>query len=176
MSGLRQPPAIDTPRLQLRAPALGDAARIAELCADFDIPRMTTRMPWPYRLQDAESFLAAMEKADARRDRIFAVTHPDHGLIGMVGLHQRERMPELGYWLGKAHWGKGYATEAVAAALAWARDVWKRKVVEAGHFADNPASGNVLIKNDFLYTGDVPLKRSEARGADVPVRQMVWIA
>ena len=47
----------------------------------------------------------------------------------------------------------------------------------AGHFADNPASGQVLCKAGFLYTGDVELRPSAARGrADVPTRMMVWLA
>ena len=38
-------PAIRTERLKLRAPQPADAQRIAELCGDPEIPRMTTRMP-----------------------------------------------------------------------------------------------------------------------------------
>ena len=46
---------------------------------------------------------------------------------------------------------------------------WRKNVVVAGHFADNPASGQVLCKAGFLYTGDVELRPSAARGgADVP--------
>ena len=46
----------------------------------------------------------------------------------------------------------------------------------AGHFADNPASGQVLCKAGFLYTGEVALKASRARGHAVPTRMMVWLA
>ena len=68
------------------------------------------------------------------------------------------------------------ATEAAQGALAWARNDWRRKVVVAGHFADNPASGQVLCKSGFLYTGDVELRPSAARGQTVPTRMMVWLA
>ena len=54
---------------------------------------------------------------------------------------------------------------------------WRRNVVVAGHFADNPASGQVLCKAGFLYTGDVELRPSRGpRRDDVPTRMMVWLA
>jgi len=54
---------------------------------------------------------------------------------------------------------------------------WRRNVVVAGHFADNPASGQVLCKAGFLYTGDVERRASRSRGgAEVPTRMMVWLA
>jgi len=46
----------------------------------------------------------------------------------------------------------------------------------SGHFADNPASGRVLEKAGFLYTGEVQSRRSTARGAAAPTRMMVWLA
>ena len=42
--------------------------------------------------------------------------------------------------------------------------------------ADNPASGAVLIKAGFLYTGDVMPRFSAARGEEAPTRMMVWLA
>jgi RimJ/RimL family protein N-acetyltransferase len=134
---------------------------------------MTVRIPHPYTTQDAEGFIARMGEPGR-----FAIETPHDGLVGVLGFHDVDRFgaPELGYWLGKAYWGKGLATEAVNGALAWARDVWGRKVVRAGHFADNDASAGVLIKSDFLYTGDVVEKPSLARGGPAPTRMMVWLA
>ncbi|HEX7887447.1 MAG TPA: GNAT family N-acetyltransferase, partial [Phenylobacterium sp.] len=80
-------------------------------------------------------------------------------------------------WFGRPFWGRGYATEAVTGALRWAGSDWRKNVVWAGHFADNPASGQVLCKAGFLYTGDVEPRPSVARGgAAVPTRMMVWLA
>ena len=50
---------LETPRLRLRAPRRSDAARIAALCADFEVARTTARLPHPYALEDAEAFLAS---------------------------------------------------------------------------------------------------------------------
>jgi RimJ/RimL family protein N-acetyltransferase len=169
-------PVIRTKRLTLRAPAPADAARVAQLCADFDITRMTTRMPWPYGLADARAFVAAVSGQDHARDNTFLVEHEDEGVVGCVGLFTPGRLPEIGYWIGRPYWGRGFATEAAGAALDWARDDWRKKVVVAGHFADNPASGAVLCKTGFLYTGAVEMRDSIARKAVAATRMMVWLA
>ena len=46
----------------------------------------------------------------------------------------------------------------------------------AGHFADNPASGRVLEKAGFLYTGELRTGFSRARGEEARTRRMVWLA
>ena len=168
-------PAIRTERLKLRAPTPVDAPRIAQLCNDADIPRMTTRMPWPYDLADAEYFVDAVAEQDHERENTFLIEH-DGEVVGCVGLFMRNRLPEIGYWIGRPYWGRGFATEAAKAALRWARDDWRKKVIVAGHFADNPASGTVLTKAGFLYTGDVEMRHSLARGEVAATRMMVWIA
>ena len=166
-------PTIETPRLALRPVRPTDVNRIAELAADYDVARMTVRIPHPYSEEAAESFINRMCEPGR-----FAIETRAHGLIGVLGFHDLDRfgVPEIGYWLGKPHWGQGLATEAVSAALVWASRGWGRKVVRAGHFADNPASGNVLIKANFLYTGEVRAKPSLARGETAPTRMMIWIA
>lgn len=170
-------PVIATPRLRLRAPSAADAPKIAALANDPDVARMTTRMPHPYSLADAETFLAACEANDQAQETVFAIEHDGKGLVGMLGFHPNpEGRTELGYWLGRPYWGQGLATEAASAALGWAAQAWKRRFLVAGHFADNPASGQVLCKTGFLYTGEVVPRHSLARGETAATRMMVWLA
>jgi RimJ/RimL family protein N-acetyltransferase len=174
MAGLSS---LSTPRLTLRAPASGDADRIAALANDIDIARMTTSMPHPYSREDAEAFLARAQTVDPDREVAFAIDDGRDGLIGVVGLFPHGLLgPEIGYWIGRDYWGQGYATEAASAILLWAGKDWGRRAVMSGHFADNPASGRVLEKAGFLYTGEVQSRRSTARGAAAPTRMMVWLA
>jgi RimJ/RimL family protein N-acetyltransferase len=84
--------------------------------------------------------------------------------------------PETGYWIGRDYWGRGFATEALEGAMVWASRKWKRRALVAGHFADNPASGRVLEKAGFLYTGEVRKPFSRARQSPVDTRRMVWLA
>ena len=169
-------PKINTQRLSLRSPRGADAPRVAQMCSDIAIPRMSTRMPWPYSLEDAREFIDLVERQDHERENTFLIEHPDEGVVGCIGLFINGRVPEIGYWFGREFWGNGYATEACQAALRWAREDWRKKVVVAGHFADNPASGAVLCKSGFLYTGDIEMRHSRARGEETPTRMMVWLA
>ena len=170
-------PVLETRRLRLRAPEARDLTAIAEYCADFDVARMTIAIPHPYRPEDAEGFLKSVQALDPRRERVFLIEHEHDGPAGMVGFHQNDDpYPEIGYWVAKPFWGRGFATEAAQAALDWAKRAWKRKVVASGHFPDNPASGRVLSKCGFLYTGEMRRKRCVARDAEVDLRMMVWLA
>ncbi|MBX3485193.1 GNAT family N-acetyltransferase [Phenylobacterium sp.] len=170
-------PAIATERLVLRGLVAGDAPQVAELASDFNVAAMTARIPHPYALSDAEWFVGYAQARDPRREANFAIEHRRFGVIGVLGFDGTDpRRPEVGYWLGRPFWGRGYASEALKAAMAWARADWGKNAVWAGHFADNRASGGVLVKAGFLYTGDVETRHSVARGEDVPTRMMVWLA
>jgi RimJ/RimL family protein N-acetyltransferase len=170
-------PTISTPRLTLRAPEHPDAGVIASLADDLDVARITTRLPHPYGRADAEAFIAQMRECDLAREVAFVIEDAQAGVVGMIGLHPGGQFgPEIGYWLGRPYWGRGIATEAALAALVWAKDDWGRRVVMSGHFADNPASGRVLEKAGFLYTGEIQPRRSTARAAVAPTRMMVWLA
>ena len=170
-------PTLTSQRLRLRPLAPGDAQRMAELANDFDVARMTTAIPHPYALGQAEAFIAHMQKCDPRREAVFAIEGDAETFMGVIGVHPGPRRPpELGYWLGRPYWGAGFATEAARAVTAWAGVAWRKRVLVSGHFADNPVSGQVLCKADFLYTGEVTPRHSLARGQDAPTRMMVWLA
>ncbi|MBX7248292.1 MAG: GNAT family N-acetyltransferase [Caulobacteraceae bacterium] len=170
-------PVIETRRLTLRAPEDRDVTRIAQMAADYDVARMSLRMPHPYSVDDARSFLLRAACQDRRRENTFVIELEDEGPVGVIGLfHDRDPYPEMGYWIGKPYWGRGLATEAAEGALAWASRSWRKRAVAAGHFRDNPASGRVLTKSGFLYTGEVRRAHSAARAEDTEIRMMVWMA
>ena len=177
MSVIERSPRIETRRLALRAPTVSDAGRIAALANDLGVARMTTRLPHPYLRGDADAFLSRMAALDYAREAVFAIELEQEGPIGVVGLHPSGSFaPEIGYWLGRPYWGRGFATEAAAAVLAWAKSAWRQKAVVSGHFEDNPASGRVLVKAGFLYTGVIEPRHSVARNAVARTRMMVWLA
>ncbi|MDX2235315.1 MAG: GNAT family N-acetyltransferase [Hyphomonadaceae bacterium] len=164
---------IRTERLILRPPAGADATRVGVLCRDPAVARMVTMMPFPQPDIAVEGFLLIME---ARRrlgtDRVFALDLPGEGVIGVAGAHARgEEGVEIGYWLGRPFWGQGLATEAARAVTDVARALERGPVV-AGHFTDNPASGRVLEKAGFVYTGEVTPRFSLARKEKADVRMM----
>jgi RimJ/RimL family protein N-acetyltransferase len=171
-------PVVSTERLILRGPVVTDAAALVAICGDRNVAGMTTSLPHPYGLADAEQWIVRAQACDWRRNALFVIEHHAFGVVGLLDFdHDRGPRAEIGYCLGRPYWNRGYATEAVRGALRWVKRDWRRNVVVAGHFADNPASGQVLCKAGFLYTGDVELRPCAARdGAEVPTRLMVWLA
>ncbi|MBR7621817.1 GNAT family N-acetyltransferase [Phenylobacterium sp. 20VBR1] len=174
MCSIQIEPVIETQRLRLRLPRMTDAPRVAKLLNDRELARMTHSIPHPYGLEDAQSYLAQADDADARA--MFVIDHPEQGPVGVVGFDSENGAPEMECWIGRPFWGLGFATEAAQGALVWAHRDWKRRYVLARHFSDNPASASVLCKTGFLYTGEVKLSPSAARGEAVPSRMMVWLA
>ena len=170
-------PTLTTARLTLRPLRLDDAPVMTRLVDDPVVAAMTTSIPHPFPEGAAEDFIERMSETEPDREGVFALETASDGFIGALGFHPDDRgAVEVGYWLGRPFWGQGYMTEAVVGALDWAGGVWGRRYQLAGHFADNPASGQVLVKTGFLYTGDVVPRFSVARGEAAPTRMMVWLA
>jgi RimJ/RimL family protein N-acetyltransferase len=159
-------PVLETERLVLRAPRFEDAKAIARLANDRRIAENTTRIPHPYRLADAETFIAAVNKSEG--ELAFLVTLDDEP-IGGCGLAQHDGPePDLGYWLGAPHWGNGYATEAARAVIDYAFTVLDFEALQAGARCTNPASRRVLEKCAFQWTG-VGLYRIRALASSAPI-------
>ncbi len=77
--------------------------------------------------------------------------------IGGIGLERHADVvrftAEIGYWLGTAHWGKGYAAEAVSAFVDYAFTTFDFERLEAWVFATNERSARVLEKCGFRHEG-----------------------
>jgi ribosomal-protein-alanine N-acetyltransferase len=93
-----------------------------------------------------------------------------HGeLVGAAGLRFElaHKRGELGYWIARAHWGRGIASEAVRALVEHAFEALALERVFAHHFAWNPASGRVLekagLRREGLLRGHV---QKDGRAAD----------
>jgi ribosomal-protein-alanine N-acetyltransferase len=155
---------IQTQRLVLRPPALADAAEICLLAGDYDVASMTGTIPHPYSEQMAAAWIA--EVIAGEEGVVFVIEH-DGKLIGCTGYRPfGPDHAELGYWIGKPFWGKGYATEAVGALIAHAFSTDGFDYLKAGYFAGNPRSQRVLEKLGFLASGE-ETRDCAARGEEV---------
>jgi RimJ/RimL family protein N-acetyltransferase len=159
-------PVLETKRLTLRAPCLEDAKTLATLANDRRIAENTARMPHPYKLADAQSFITGANRAGG--EVVFLVTLRDGTAIGACGITTLEESPELGYWLGVEHWGKGYATEALHAVIDYAFTDLGHDALQAGARVTNPGSRRVLEKCGFQWTG-VGLYRIRAINSSAPI-------
>ena len=156
------PDHITTDRLILRRPVMADADVIVPLIGDLEVARWLTRVPHPYGLDDAREFLrrVSREGADVRFIEMNGV------LVGCIGT-----VNELGYWLGRAHWSQGIASEACKAIIA---DHFARghTHLDSGYFIGNTASRRVLEKQGFSPTS-LCQKKSRATGETHALQRMM---
>ena len=161
-----------TERLLLRPGFPEDAPALMNAIADLSIVRHLTAAPWPYRMRDAEAFLAAPRDPVLPSLLVFERTDGPIQLVGTIGLGRRASgAVEMGYWIARSQWGRGIATEAGTAMIGIARALGLASL-EGSHFLDNPASGRVLEKLGFAATGLIAPRRSCARDEDSPARLM----
>lgn len=170
---------IATERLVLRALRVDDAERITALASEYDIARMTERIPHPYSIGDAEQWISTI--VSPQSEELVCVIECGGETIGCIGLI---RVPEgvfdngvaiLGYWIGKPYWGHGHATEAAQGVMRHAFHDWKVERICVDHFADNPASARVIEKLGFRYIKPVEVN-SIARGGKVDALHYVMEA
>lgn len=158
---------LETERLILRAPKLEDAKHVAALANDKRIAENTRRIPHPYSRADAEDFIATANTP--RADTQFLITTHAGLPVGACGIATHdEAAPEIGYWLGVKHWGKGYGTEAVRALIDFAFTELAHETLSAGARVTNPASRRILEKCGFQWTG-VGLCRIRALNSSAPI-------
>lgn len=142
------PHRIETARLVLRAPIRGDVPDIVKLADNRAIYEVLARLPHPYTRADGIAFVEIF--AQRPDERPYAITLGER-FIGVVGFtfHGGEP-PELGYWLGEPHWGKGIMSEAVKGLLdaAFATHLYPR--IKSRALSSNAASLNVLRKAGFV--------------------------
>jgi RimJ/RimL family protein N-acetyltransferase len=163
-----------TERLLLRPAWEEDAEAVFPAIADERIVRNLATAPWPYLPEHASGWVAAERPAHRPACLIFLRAGEAPALVGGIGIHDTPQGDvELGYWIARSHWGRGYASEAGEAVVRFARTALRLPRLVAGHFLDNPASGSVLRKLGFQPTGRIAMRHSVARGAETPMAEFV---
>jgi RimJ/RimL family protein N-acetyltransferase len=116
-------------------------------------------------MSDALKWITAVNADESKQTFLITLTGTP---IGACGIDLRDGpTPELGYWLGVAHWGQGFATEAARAVIDHAFADLRHEALQAGARVSNPASRRVLEKCGFQWTG-VGLYRIRAMNSSVP--------
>jgi RimJ/RimL family protein N-acetyltransferase len=165
---------IHTARLVLRALRLDDTEPLFALFNNWNVIRLLSSPPWPYRLADAQRFIrGSVEHAPDFDEELLAITQ-DGIFIGAIGVRMRQANalqrgpgPNIGYWLGEKFWGQGFMSETVAAFVRFIFNTADCDTIYCGAFAQNTASLRVQEKNGFLRDG-VSTLYSNPRGADFP--------
>jgi len=126
---------------------------------DPDIYKNTLKIPYPYKENDADEWIAFVEKLKINEGVLknWAIKSRSGELIGGIGfsgkygLHSHK--DEIGYWLGRSFWNKGIMTDVVQRVCDIGFTEFNLVRIEAYTFTYNIASKKVLIKTGFLHEG-----------------------
>lgn len=129
-----------------------DAEPLARLADEVAIARwMTATFPNPYTLEVAQAWVTKSLAEDPIDNFVVEV---DGCFAGGAGLKPRAGeqagVAEFGYWLGRAYWGRGIATEAAQLLADHALKERQLRRLEAHVFLPNVASARVLEKSGFV--------------------------
>lgn len=154
--------AIETPRLTLRLPEMGD------------------HVPWAQLRRQGEAFLRAWEpswandhftrkafrnrvywahraREEGRAVALFLIRREDARLLGAITLDNIRRGPsqsaQVGYWIGPDFARQGYMTEALEAVVGHAFVTLDLSRIEAACLSENAASRGLLERAGFGYEG-----------------------
>lgn len=156
---------IETPRLILRRPVLEDVPALAQINADPEVMKYIGAGRVRTFEQTAEGVERAIREWDERGHGMFSVDRRDTGeFIGWVALTEPTFLPEvlpaieIGWRLGRAHWGRGFATEAAREVLRFGFETCGFDAVLSIRDVANDASRRVMDKLGlhFDFTTRVP--------------------
>jgi RimJ/RimL family protein N-acetyltransferase len=156
MNNVRDPRPFRSARLALRRFRPADAPDVQRLAGDREVANATL-LPHPYADGVAEAWIAGQEVEFAEGHRFnFAIERADDGaLLGSIGLElgPAGNYAKLGFWIGRPHWGRQYASEAGRVVLAYGFDILALERIWASRFRWNTASARVLEKLGFAHEG-----------------------
>ena len=151
---------LETPRLIVRDFAAEDAPSLARHINHPLISRLTTNIPYPYTLENADQYIQvnlSVVKSSPRDSYKFAIELKDQkGVIGSAGLIKvdwKNRRAEIGYWLGVDYHRTGIMSEAEKAVLAFGFDELKLHKIYGRALAINEGSNALFRKFGFRQVG-----------------------
>jgi Acetyltransferases, including N-acetylases of ribosomal proteins len=154
---LRPPATFETARLLARPPREDDAPAV--FAAYASDPEATRYLAWkPYTdVAPLAVFLADRARAWETGGDIhfpYLLFHRDtSALIGSIGVFIEAPKAMFGYVIARAHWGKGYATEALTFLVNWATAEPRLRRAWAYCAAENVASTRVMEKAGLQREG-----------------------
>ena len=146
---------IDCPSCLLRPLVMADAESLARHANDHGVSRnLRDRFPHPYTVADAQAYIAHAAARPVQTSFGIVVDGQAIGNIGlMLGEDIARRSAEVGYWIGRAFWGRGIAVDALRATTQYAFDTLALARVFAVPFATTSRSVRVLEKAGYVREG-----------------------
>lgn len=144
----------------VRSWRMGDADALARHANNQKIwLNLRDAFPHPYTPHDARDFIKSLRHRTPETTFAISVNGEAAGSVGFVLRHDVERVSaEIGYWLAEPFWGRGIATDALAAVTDHAISTHNLTRIYALPFAWNAASCRVLEKAGYVV--EARLRRS----------------
>ncbi|WP_028112359.1 GNAT family N-acetyltransferase [Ferrimonas kyonanensis] len=139
--------------LSIRRLTPDDETWLFELERDPEVMRYTDRGPQTLAQiqQQMPALLAGYDNPQGLK--LWVVTHPQLGDIGTVAFYPGESgQYEVGYKLGRSHWGLGLGSAAMAALMAWVAEHHPEARLVAEVFEPNIASTRILQRFGFTLS------------------------
>lgn len=152
-------PPLKTERLTLRPLHPDDAEALHRLVNDWEVTRTLAELPYPYPRALADEWIASTAQQLAEGAAYHLAITGQEGdtetLVGVIGLRvdAERRSGRLGYWVGRAFWGHGVATEAAKRMTSWAFANLPLDLITADVTEGNLASAAVLRRVGFREVG-----------------------
>lgn len=150
-------PKIDTSRLSLRSISAEDVDDFYEIYSNPEVMRYWSTPPLPNREAASKLIIEIQEGFERRQLLKWGIAlRSDDTLIGSVTLFHPDfthRRAEIGYALGRAHWGQGYMQETLKAVLNYAFTFLNLHRIEADVDPRNAASVHTLERLGFQREG-----------------------
>jgi RimJ/RimL family protein N-acetyltransferase len=145
-----KPVVLQTPRLVLDQPTLDDVETIVTYCQDPVFETVLTT-PWPYTRANGLEYVTEFVPNGWKLDVEYGWALRLHGrYLGAASFRTRG---DIGFWIGAAHRGNGYMTEAVDGILDWVFSTGVQRVVWEC-LVGNTQSASVARKAGFSYRGE----------------------
>ncbi|MDD3181296.1 MAG: GNAT family protein [Alphaproteobacteria bacterium] len=184
-------PVIITDRLYIRPARYCDAEALTDILKDPDVSGKIAIFRQPYQHEDSINLCRLSEEnADGSKGWFMSIfLRGIERQIGYILLPMdasgdagflmepcsssgedckfQPKSAEVGYWLGKDHWGQGYASEALKALLSTAFDTLPLDYIHASTATYNEPSKMVLSRHGFVQEPQV-FMRQTVTGEDRP--------
>lgn len=146
---------LETPTCVVRTARRSDAAAMARHANDVDVwLNLRDLFPHPYALADAHAWIDRIVDQEPAISFVIDVGGEAIGGIGLTPNVDVERCSaEIGYWIGRAFWGRGIMADAVRAVAQYGFETLGLLRVYALPYAHNAASRRVLAKAGFVEEG-----------------------
>jgi RimJ/RimL family protein N-acetyltransferase len=161
------PPTLTGARTTLRALQASDAPAIQRHADDTQVwQTLFEGFPSPYTMADAIAWCEGGWQMRAGEEVVWAVTRGGEA-IGCISVRPDTGWlrcnAEVGYWIGREHWGRGITAEALGLVADWAFDAYPELTrLYAPIFEQNARSQAVARKAGFQLEGAMPLSAIKA--------------